>query len=75
MENIDQNQFQLINTNHKFRALQGNSIARNEAIPNANAQTKHSLSTYADDEKRWTDTTLNNTHKWSNEMKVNLLKI
>ena len=49
MENIDQNQFQLINTNHKFRALQGNSIARNEAIPNANAQTKHSLSTYADD--------------------------
>ena len=53
MENIDQNQFQPINTNNEFRALQGNNIARNEAIPNGQAQTKHSLSTYTYDEKRW----------------------
>ena len=136
--NIDQYQFQPINTNNEFRALQGNNIARNEAIPNGEAQTKHPLSTYTDDEKRWlvttadeerskgtgfmlrlkpqwnkqypeknrvskhnlrdnaarfkkelemnfgsekaqieieADTTLNKTHKWSTEMKVNLLKI
>ena len=136
--NIDQNQFQPINTNNEFRALQGNNIARNEAIPNGEAQTKHPLSTYTDDEKRWLvttadeqrskgagfmlrlkwrwdeqypekncvskqnlrdnaarlkkelemnvrsektqiekeeDKTLNSTHKWKNDMKVNLLKI
>ena len=133
-----QNQFQPIHTNNELRALQGNNVARNEAIPNAETQTKHSLSTYADDEKSWLetkadeerskstgfmlrlklrwdeqypeknrvskqnlrdnaarfkkelemnvgsekaqteskeDTTLNNTHKWTTEMKVNLLKI
>ena len=138
MGNIDQNQFQPINTNNEFRALQGNNIARNEAIPNGEAQTKHPLSTYTDDEKRWLvttadeerskdigfmlrlkrrwdeqypekncvskqnlrdnaarlkkelemnvrsektqiekeeDKTLNSTHKWKNDMKVNLLKI
>ena len=138
MGNIDQNQFQPIHTNNELRALQGNNVARNEAIPNAETQTKHSLSTYADDEKSWletkadeerskstgfmlrlklrwdeqypeknrvskqnlrdnaarfkkelemnvgsekaqieseVDTTLNNTHKWTTEMKVNLLKI
>ena len=138
MGNIDQNQFQPIHTNNELRALQGNNVARNEAIPNAETQTKHSLSTYADDEKSWLetkadeerskstgfmlrlklrwdeqypeknrvskqnlrdnaarfkkelemnvgsekaqteskeDTTLNNTHKWTTEMKVNLLKI
>ena len=136
--NIDQNQFQPINTNNEFRALQGNNIARNEAIPNGEAQTKHPLSTYKDNEKRWLmttadeeqskgtgfmlklkwrwdeqypekncvskqnlrdnaarlkkelemnvrsektqiekeeDKTLNSTHKWKNDMKVNLLKI
>ena len=57
MGNIDQNQFQPINTNNEFRALQGNNIARNEAIPNGEAQTKHPLSTYTDDEKRWLVTT------------------
>ena len=138
MGNIDQNQFQPINTNNEFRALQGNNIARNEAIPNGEAQTKHPLSTYTDDGKRWLvttadeerskgagfmlrlkrrwdeqypekncvskqnlrdnaarlkkelemnvrsektqiekeeDKTLNSTHKWKNDMKVNLLKI
>ena len=138
MGNIDQNQFQPIKTNNEFRALQGNNIARNEAIPNGEAQTKHPLSTYTDDEKRWLvttadeerskvagfmlrlkrrwdeqypekncvskqnlrdnaarlkkelgvnvqsekaqieieeDTTLKSTHKWTTEMKVNLLKI
>ena len=138
MGNIDQNQLQPINTNNEFRALQGNNIARNEAIPNGEAQTKHPLSTYTDDEKRWQvttadeeqskgtefmlrlklrwdkqypeenhvskqnlrdnaarfkkelemnvrsqktkieieeDTTLKSTHKWTTEMKVNLLKI
>ena len=137
MGNIDQNQFQPIHTNNELRALQRNNVARNEAIPNAETQTKHSLSTYADDEKSWLettadeerskstgfmlrlklrwdeqypeknrvsnqnlrdnaarfkkelemnvgsekaqieseeDTTLNNTHKWTTEMKVNLLK-
>ena len=53
MGNIDQNQFQPISTNNEHKALQGNNVARNEAIPNGEAQTKHPLSTYADDEKRW----------------------
>ena len=130
MENIDQNQFQPINTDNKFRALQGNNITRNEAIPNGEAQTKQPLSKYPDDEKRWLvttadeerskgtgfmlrlkllgdeqypeknrvskqnlkeleinirsekaqieieeDTALKSTHKWTTEMKVNLLKI
>ena len=57
MGNIDQNQFQPINTNNEFRAVQRNNIARNEAIPNGEAQTKHPLSTYTDDEKRWLVTT------------------
>ena len=46
MGNIDQNQFQPINTNNKHGELQGNNIARNEAIPNGEAQTEHPLSTY-----------------------------
>ena len=54
---IDQNQFQPVNTNNEFRALQGNNIARNEASPNGEAQTKHTLPTYTDDEKRWLVTT------------------
>ena len=57
MENIDQNQFQPINTNNEHGALQGNNIARNEAIPNGEAQTKHPLSNHTDDEKRWLVTT------------------
>ena len=138
MGNIDQNQLQPINTNNEFRALQGNNIARNEAIRNGEDQTKHPLSIYTDDEKRWLvttsdekrskgtefmlrfkrrrdehnpeknriskqslrgnaailkkelemkvrrekaqiekeeDITLKSTHKWTTEMKVNLLKI
>ena len=138
MENIDQNQFQPINTNNEFRTLQGNNIARNEAISNGEAPTKHPLATYTDHEKSWLvttadeerskgtgfmsrlkrwwdeqypeknhvskqnlrdnasrfkeelemnvrsekaqieieeDTTLKSTHKWTTEMKVNLLKI
>ena len=110
MGNIDQNQFQPINTNNEFRAFQGNNIARNEAIPNGEAQTKYPLSIYTDDKKRWLvtaadeerskgtgfmlrlkrrwdeqypeknrvskqKTTLKSTHKWTTEMKVNLLKI
>ena len=57
MGNKDQNQFRPINTNNEFRALQGNNIARNEAIPNGEAQTKDPLSTYTDGEKRWLVTT------------------
>ena len=57
MRDKDQNQFQSINTNNEYGAFQGNNIARNEAIPNREAQTKHPLSTYTDDEKRWLVTT------------------
>ena len=51
MRSIDKNQFQPINTSNEFRALQGNNIARKEAIPNGEAQTKQPLSTFTDDEK------------------------
>ena len=40
MENIDQNWFQPINADNEFRALQGNNIAKNEAITNGEAQAK-----------------------------------
>ena len=53
MGNIDQNQFQPINTNNEFRTLQGINMVRNEAIPNGMAHTIHPLPTYTDDEKRW----------------------
>ena len=53
----NQHQFQPTNTNNKHRALQGNNIARNEAIANGEAQTKHPLSTYTGDEKKWLVTT------------------
>ena len=43
MRNIDQIQFQTINTNNEFRVLQGFNIARNGAIPNGEALTEHSL--------------------------------
>ena len=52
MGNIDQNQFQPVNTNNEHGALQGNNIARNEAIPNGQDETNHSLSTYKDVENR-----------------------
>ena len=38
MRNIDQNQFQPISNNNKYRTLQRNNIARNEAILNAHTQ-------------------------------------
>ena len=57
IENTDQNQFQPINTDNEFRALQGNNIAKNEAITNGEAQAKQPWSTYTDDEKRWFVTT------------------
>ena len=57
MGNIDQNQFQPNNINDEYGALQGNKTARNEAIPNGEAETKHPFSTYTDDEKRWLVTT------------------
>ena len=57
MGNIDQNQFQPVNTNNEHGALQGNNIARNEAIPNGQDETNHSLSTYKDVENRWLVTT------------------
>ena len=59
MGNIDQNQFQPVNTNNEHGSFQGNNIARNESIPNGEAQTKHLLSTYTDDEKRSLVTTAN----------------
>ena len=55
-ENIDQNKFQPINTNNECEALQGNNIARNEAMLNGEAQIKHHLSKYTDDKKRWLGT-------------------
>ena len=57
MENIDQNQFQPINTNNEHRALHENNISRNESIPNGETQTKRLLSTYTNDEKKWLVTT------------------
>ena len=57
MGNIDQNQFQPVNTNNEHGALQGNNIARNDAIPNGQDETNHSLSTYKDVENRWLVTT------------------
>ena len=37
-----------------IRALQDNrNVARNEAILNGETQTKHPISTYTDNEKRW----------------------
>ena len=53
MGNIDQNHFQPVNTNNEHGALQGNNIARNDAIPNGQDETNHSLSTYKDVENRW----------------------
>ena len=50
-ERYRSNQTQPKNTNSKYRALQGNNVATNEAIPNGEAQIKHRLSTYTDDEK------------------------
>ena len=35
------------------RALQENNVARNEALPNGEAQTKQTLSTYTDGKKGW----------------------
>lgn len=42
---------------NKHRELQRNSVARNKAVPNRKARTKHPLSTYTEDEKRWLVTT------------------
>ena len=54
MGDIDQNQFQPHNnTNNEIRALQGDNVARIEAVPNGEAQPRHHMSTYEDDEKRW----------------------
>ena len=52
MGDIDQNQFQPKITNYEHRALQGNNTGRNEAFPNGEAQPRHHLSTYSEDEKR-----------------------
>ena len=51
MGDIDQNQFQP--TINQPRVLQGNNVAINQAVPNGEARTRHHLSTYTDDEKRW----------------------
>ena len=54
MGDIDQNQFQPNNnTNNEIRALQGDNVARIEAVSNGEAQPRHHMSTYEDDEKRW----------------------
>ena len=37
--------------------LRENDVARNEAIPNGEAQIKHAFSKYTDDGKRWLVTT------------------
>ena len=72
MGNIDQNQFQPNNINNEHGALQGNNIARNEAIPNGEAQTKHPLSTYTDDEMRWLVTTADEERSKSNGFMLRL---
>ena len=51
MGDIDQNQ--LRPTNNQPRALQGNNVAINQAVPNGEARTRQHLSTYTDDEKMW----------------------
>ena len=51
MGDIDQNQLQP--NNNQLRALQGNNVATNQAVPNGEARIGHHLSTYTDDEKRW----------------------
>ena len=57
MGDIDRNSFQPNNTKNEHGALQENDVARNEAISNREAQTKHPSSTYTDDEKWWLLTT------------------
>ena len=45
MGNTNQIQFQPKNNNKRHSALQGNNIAKNEAIPNGEAQIIHPLPT------------------------------
>ena len=53
MEDLDNNQFQP-NINNNEGALQGDEVATvTEAVPNGEAQKKHHLSTYSDEEKKW----------------------
>ena len=54
---IDQSYFQPNNTISKHKVLRENDVARNEAIPNGEAQIKHAFSKYTDDGKRWLVTT------------------
>ena len=75
MGNIDQNQFQPMKTNSELRALQGNNITRNEAIPNGESQTKLSLSTYTDDEKRWLVTTADEGRSKGTEFMLRLKRM
>ena len=51
MRDIDRNQLQPNNTNNKHRALQGNNAARNKAIQNRKAQTKHLTNTSTNTDK------------------------
>ena len=54
MGDIDQNQFQPNdNDNIEQEALQGDNVATTEAVPNREAETRHHLATYTDDQKRW----------------------
>ena len=46
MGNTNQIQFQPKNNNKRHSALQGNNIAKNEAIPNGEAQIIHPLPTH-----------------------------
>ena len=57
---------------NEHKVLQENNVARNEAIPNGEAQTKHSLSKYADDEKRWLVTTADKERSKSAGFKLRL---
>ena len=53
MGDLDNNQFQP-NINYDQGALQADNVATiNEAVPNGEAQKKHYLSTYSDEEKNW----------------------
>ena len=42
-----------LQTAQKCRALQGNNVAIDPSVPNGEARTRHHLSTYTDEEKRW----------------------
>ena len=64
IRDIYRSQLQSSNTNKKHRGFQENNIARNKAIQNGKTETKHSLSTNTDKEKRWLVTKANEESRY-----------